>query len=158
MSIIHDALKKAEELSLKNDCPLSAEPAFESAAPQGGVSEKPKVYLWYALGLCLLLFLGNTLLNVSSRPRSKPAAGTGTPFMAFGLSNPFSVSGSKKASGGQLYLSGVFFSQDEGFAIINDEVVAEGDVVGKARVVRIGFNEVELESEGKTIKLSSIPQ
>jgi hypothetical protein len=155
MSIIHDALKKAEELSLKGE--TTPEPAFESAGP-GGVSEKPKVYLWYVLGLCLLLFLGNTLLNISNRPRVNPVSKAGNSFMSFGFSNPFSASSQKKVAPDELSLNGVFFSQDEGFAIINGEVVSEGETVGKAKVVRIGFDEVELENEGKTIKLSSIPQ
>lgn len=157
MSIIHDALKKAEELSLKNEA--APEPAFEGVN-QVGAGEKPKVYLWYVLGLCLLLFLGNTLINTFNRTNVLPASKATSSFMSLGFSNPFSTASSspKKSPPDQFSLSGVFFSQDKGFAIINDEVVSEGDTVGKARVLKIGLDEVELENEGKTVKLSALPQ
>ncbi len=51
-------------------------------------------------------------------------------------------------------LNGIFFSGNEGYALIDNQIVKEGDTIRNARVTRIGLDEVELESEGKVINLS----
>jgi type II secretory pathway component PulC len=53
-------------------------------------------------------------------------------------------------------LNGVFFSQDKGYALINNKIVEEGDIVEEATVMRITLDEVELKSQnGLSIKLSN---
>ena len=52
-------------------------------------------------------------------------------------------------------LSGVFFSQNEGYALINNQIVKEGDVISGVTVKRISLDEVELDSAGSIIKLSN---
>jgi hypothetical protein len=51
-------------------------------------------------------------------------------------------------------VSGVFFSENQGFAIINDRVVKEGDVIEGATVERINADGVKLKYEGVVIELS----
>jgi hypothetical protein len=51
-------------------------------------------------------------------------------------------------------LSGIFFSGDKNYCIINDKVVGEGDTVEGAKVTRISAEDVELQLNDKTIKLN----
>jgi hypothetical protein len=55
-----------------------------------------------------------------------------------------------------LVLNGVFFSENEGYALINNQILREGDVVDGATVERINLDGVELKSEGSVIKLSTV--
>jgi len=51
-------------------------------------------------------------------------------------------------------VSGVFFSENQGFAIINDRVVKEGDVIEGAKVAQINADGVKLKYENTVINLS----
>jgi hypothetical protein len=51
-------------------------------------------------------------------------------------------------------LSGIFFSGDKNFCIINDKVLAEGDSIEGAKVIQISTDEVELQLNDKSIKLN----
>jgi hypothetical protein len=51
-------------------------------------------------------------------------------------------------------LSGIFFSGDQNYCIINDKVLGEGDSVEGAKVTRISTEDVELQLNDKTIKLN----
>jgi len=51
-------------------------------------------------------------------------------------------------------VSGVFFSENQGFAIINDRVVKEEDVIEGAKVERINADGVKLKYEDVVIELS----
>ena len=52
-------------------------------------------------------------------------------------------------------LNGVFFEQGEGYALINNKIVRIGDEIEHAKVKEIKITGVEIEFEGKTIKLLS---
>jgi len=54
-----------------------------------------------------------------------------------------------------LTLNGVFFSENEGYALINNQIVREGDTISGAEVVRITMDGVELKANGRSIKLLS---
>jgi len=51
-------------------------------------------------------------------------------------------------------LSGIFFSGERNYCIINDKVLEEGDSIESAKVVRISTDEVELQLNEKTLKLN----
>jgi len=51
-------------------------------------------------------------------------------------------------------VSGVFFSENQGYAIINDRVVKEGDVIEGAMVARINADGVKLKYQDAVIELS----
>lgn len=55
----------------------------------------------------------------------------------------------------ELALNGVFFEQGDGYALINNKIVQVGDQINHAKVKEITLNGVELEFEGKSIKLQS---
>jgi hypothetical protein len=52
-----------------------------------------------------------------------------------------------------LLLNGVFFSSQEGYALINNQILKEGDSVEGAKVMRITLEGVELEEAGVRTKL-----
>lgn len=54
-----------------------------------------------------------------------------------------------------LALNGVFFEQGQSYALINNKIVQVGNVVDGAKVKEIGITGVELEYEGKIIRLLS---
>ena len=61
----------------------------------------------------------------------------------------------KKDIPSELVLNGVFFSDEQGYALINNQVVKEGDVIEGAVVKAIGLKDVLLSREGKSITLES---
>ena len=52
-------------------------------------------------------------------------------------------------------LNGIFFSDRDGYALVNNQIVRENDVVDGAKVTKITTNTVELDSDGKLISLST---
>lgn len=50
-------------------------------------------------------------------------------------------------------LNGIFFSEEEGYALINNQVTKEGDLVDGALVKNISPDTVELDSQGEIIRL-----
>lgn len=54
-----------------------------------------------------------------------------------------------------LTLNGVFFSEDQGYALINNRIVKEGDLIDGVTVVRITLEEIDLNFQGQDIKLST---
>ncbi|MHC4625164.1 MAG: thioredoxin family protein [Planctomycetota bacterium] len=65
------------------------------------------------------------------------------------------IKGSRKASSAgvevksDLKLSGVLYSEDNPLAVVNTEIVCEGDVIEGARVVEISRRQVEFEKSGR---------
>lgn len=157
MSIIYDALKKVQQAINQKDKQIS---------PQ-----KTKLYLLYVLVICVGLFLGNIIFGFLTAHLKKPLGihpkeiplvkksevnlspilSKETPSQAIPI-----VSGKMKSEPPKSFvLNGVFFAEDQGYALINNRIAGVGDVVDGATVKKIGLDEVELEVEGKTIKLST---
>lgn len=158
MSIIYDALKKAENTIHKS---------FKigvSAKPQNSKS-KIKVIALYALIICFGLIIANIVFGFLNHPLptvplkekakvdnkvevvSKPKEITPKEPIQ---SQPIIKNEPEKS----YVLNGIFFSQDEGYALINNQIVKTGDKVDGAIVLRISADEVELNSSGTTIKLT----
>lgn len=150
MSIIYDALKKVET-SQANDAKTKIDK---------GVKSKPKIYLLYALMICLGLFMANIFYGWLSQ---KKPADKKEPYLAptpptAALETNVSVEvemETQKESLPAFTLNGVFFSGGEGYALINNRIVKKGDKIGGATVVQIFLDEVELELDGSIIKLSN---
>lgn len=155
MSIIYDALKKVEKsgiLKVKAD----KEERYSKS--------KLKIYFFYFLVICFGVFIGNIFFSFLSQPKGSltqqlepPAEETlpePTEEPPLESAPPTSADKEKKLKE-SLVLSGVFFSQNEGYALINNQIVKEGNLIEGATVKRIGLNEVELEFEGLTVKLST---
>lgn len=157
MSIIYDALKKVEE-------------AKRITYPKEIIKEdksKYKIYLIYGLIVCFGVFIASIFLGRFSKPletnihqvakdlpQIEKTLAEPIPKPIVPISTPLSVE-SKEESLISFVLNGIFFSEDEGYALINNQIAKVGDVIEGARVLRISLDEVELESKGSTIKLST---
>jgi len=161
MSIIYDALKKVEKSN-------SVTPKTEDKKSVSSAGPKIKTYLLYILVVCLGAVIANMFLGVFTKPvkvvkvnktaalpvlpPAVPAAPKVLPPVV--LPSP-PAEPQKQAEFPPLVLNGVFFSQAEGYALINNRIVKEGDTVDGALVKRIRLEEVELEFEGFVTKLST---
>lgn len=158
MSIIYDALKKIEKS--KSVTPENAPKKDASSRP------KPKMYLLYILVVCLGWGIANLFFSFFTRP---PQVGKPKKIAALpALPQPVTTAPPevkvkeeiklplpevRRQSEFSLVLNGVFFSQDEGYALINNRIVKAGDIIDGAFIKHIGLEEVEVEFEGSIIKL-----
>lgn len=153
MSIIYDALKKVEDSSVKDLRPQDS----------GGKSLKHKFkpYLLYILAACAGFFIVNIFFVFLTN--SKKVSGANTPVpskislakaQAGKQQPPSSDPPVKMSSKGLLILNGIFFSGDEGYALVNNHILKEGDAVNGAIVKRITVDEVEVEVDGSVLKLT----
>lgn len=166
MSIIYDALKKVET-SLTDDAKTKIDK---------GVKSQPKIYLLYALMICLGFFMANIFYGWLSQKKpalkttdivtkdqplidKKEPVSAPTPTLpTVALQTGTSVETKMKTQKEPLHpftLNGVFFSGGEGYALINNRIVKKGDKIERASVVQIFLDEVELELDGSIIKLSN---
>jgi len=152
MSIINDALKKTEEDLQKN----TVKEQGSAPKPSG-----PKPWLLYILILVAGLFLGNFIFGLLkdkiqaaritfkksleiNKPQTllPPATQTTTP------------PPEEKAATSNYILSGIFISDHDGYALINNRIVRKNDYVDGAKVGLITTSTVELDNAGQTITLS----
>lgn len=170
MSIIYDALKKVEQSSVKDAKPQALGNAHSK--------HKFKTYLLYVLAACVGLFAVNIFFVFSTHSKKNSGANNSGPSEVSLVkaeakqvltkeippqneANPpaqeaaSSDSPVKISSKGLLILNGIFFSGDEGYALVNNHIVKEGDVVNGAIVKRITVDEVEAEVDGAILKLTT---
>ena len=144
MSIIYDALKKVET-SLTGDSKTKIDKDSKS---------KPKIYLLYVLMICLGLFIANIFYGWLSQKEPYLALTPPTAALQTSVSVEAEMETQKEAIP-SFTLNGVFFSGGEGYALINNRIVKKGDKIGRASVVQIFLDEVELELDGSIINLSN---
>lgn len=147
MSIIYDALKKVE-ISKRRD-ELGPE---SDKRPK----RKTKSYLLFILAVCVGLFAASILyewltpkisLKSAENKQVMPVVDTGAPA-------PVETKAiTPEAALPALALNGVFFSEDEGYALINNRIVKKGDRIEGATVMKISMEEVDLDFGGSVIKL-----
>lgn len=157
MSIIYDALKKVERKvhPAQNETPgISVEKKRNPALTS---------YLVPVLIVCFLIVAAGILF---SAVRQKPQAPLAAPLKVSPVITQMpppqpealplsSEAPSQPSQPPQLTLNGIFFSQDGGYALVNNEIVREGDVVDGVTVVRILSDAVELDYNGSPFKLST---
>lgn len=150
MSIIYDALKKAEGLNIGPEGKLDK-----------GRKSKFKGYLIYVLVACFGFFIANMFFGLF-----KPVPKAVEPLKIIQAKPQDTLTKNEPQTDDVteiapkdiregLVLNGVFFSEEEGYALINNRIVKEGDMVGGLTVKRIDLEAVELESAGSVIKLSA---
>jgi hypothetical protein len=123
-----------------------------------------KIYFLYVLVACAGIFITNELFNYINRtnvfvseakeikPLSQKEASVINLRADKSKKTKKNVSKIGKAiSESSFSLSGVFFSGDTGYAIINERVVQEGDTMGNSTVMRISPEEIEIKT-GETIE------
>lgn len=163
MSIIYDALKKAGQTANK-DTEIKKEAKPKSAL---------RNYLIYGLVAIIGFFLANLAFGFffkqagaisAERQRTQkkklpPAlvrkAPTSAPTpMVIIPGNPQKEAEPAKPAPPSLVLSGVFFGDNEASALINNQILREGDTIEGATITRIEMDAVELKFQDMTIKLS----
>lgn len=155
MSIIYDALKKVEE-SFNKAPPVKLDKRHIS---------RPKTYLMYTLIICVGFFIANIFFGLSTKFLKKSASvADKSQLLQVNIiqketdlpSQTLEVSAeTQKPLLPSLILNGVFFSENEGYALINNKIAKVGDVIEGATLKRITLEEVDLDFQGLEIKLST---
>lgn len=155
MSIIYDALKKVEKASniaLEVQVAKERKPGFQL-----------RNYLLSALAILLVLYIAN-LYRLNFKPAQKTqslALSEQTPAPPILPQEPLAAEEIPPPPEPlvkptpTLVLNGLFYAQDESYVLINNQIVREGDAVDGAIVTQILPDAVELEFEGKPIRLSN---
>ena len=164
MSIINEALKKTEAHLQKS--------TQNSSLPTKHFGPKP--FLLYILILLAGLFLGNfifTLLKhktqgsnaVDSRTppvkqNQNPELKTQpqVPHLPALIIPPKPPVEENNHPENSFVLNGIFFSENDSYALINNQIVRENDYVDAAKVSLITTNSVQLENAGQIIKLTTM--
>ena len=160
MSIIYDALKKIENSKTNiNDVRPAKKPAENIKRQENPHNSKIKTWLIYLFVICLGLCVGNIFFGKAKTyilPQKIIAPPLPTAVSKQGPATPPSPPvTAKKASSGEMVLNGIFSSGEGNYALINNKIAKVGDVINDAVIKRIDLNGVELDSEGKIIKLSN---
>lgn len=153
MSIIYDALKKVG----------TSGPAGVSLKAQENKKNKNKIslYLVYLIVAGVGFFLANMIFNllspITTQPQKKEiAALAAKPAMI--ESTPMQTAPETKKPDiprASFALNGVFYSEDQAYALINNQIVKVGDEIGGAVVKKITEDSVELEAAGTNINLAT---
>ncbi|MDO9572721.1 MAG: hypothetical protein Q7J37_02420 [Candidatus Omnitrophota bacterium] len=154
MSIINEALKKTEQSIHKNSIPKIPKSAT-------------KPYIIYILILIAGLFLSNfvfvllrhkteTTVTVKKSPdlTDQPVKEIKT-IPPISVVTPGPTLEENKTPQANFVLSGIFFSDNDSYALVNNKIVRENDSVDGARVKTITANTVELDSGGMLITLAT---
>ncbi len=160
MSIIHEALKKVEASNNRQAKPL----------PKADKRNNLKTYALYLIMAALGFVCANLIFSFFTKPLHKVYSATAKQKTSLArpvLVNPATAPraslpaasrespGLKKEALPSLVLEGVFFSGEEGYALINNKIVKEGEKIMGVTVVRITLEGVELKSKDSITKLSS---
>lgn len=167
MSIIYEALKKVEKTQIPANAQGSNTAKKVSKNKHFGI-------LLYLLVIVFGFFITNLIFNIIGTQKI-PLPTTKTPISATprvtqSLAKPEEKSKPPQAAISiplfdkitkevqtkketKFVLNGVFFSDNEGYALINNQIVRAGDDIDGAKIKSIMLEGVELESEGKLIKL-----
>lgn len=175
MSIIYDALKKAEKTlginpkaKINTDAPKTLPARFKI---------NPRVFtisIYVAVAILGLILAKAIFNHITAREKSNekftqveikqisaaeekiqahPATIPETEPASPGQKPPKSEAKIKKELQKSFELNGIFFTDGAGYAIINNRVVKVADVVSGATVKRINLDSVELESSGVVFEL-----
>lgn len=157
MSIIYEALKKVEKSG-----------GLAIGAKISRPVVRRRVFLNYILAAAVALFLVRfSWWGITEFIASKPPVNGGK---SLAVLSPASEEAQKAAALEALaaleenmaapteehpsfVLNGIFFSEDGGYALINNQVIREGDLIDGALVKNISRDCVELDSQGEVIKI-----
>jgi len=152
MSIINEALKKTEQHIQENAAKRNSLPAKLSG---------PNPFLLYILILLAGIALSSFIFSLLG-PKIKTVAPKKA---AIAIQQPVSLpplpekpdlaKEEQKAPEATFVLNGIFFSDKDGYALVNNQIVRENDSVDGAKVTKITANTVELNSQEKLITLST---
>jgi hypothetical protein len=135
MSIIYDALRKVEDkLDLTGK---------KNIAVQIKRAAKKRPYYFYLLIIATGLTLASVTYNVVTKYYPARVSKIGSSEYA------------QAKLGLDLTLNGIVFSGDTNYALINNQIVKEGDMLLGATIKRISSEVVELVKNGVVVRLSN---
>lgn len=147
MSIINEALKKTGEFIQENEA---------KNKPAAKTFPSPKLSIIYILILLAGVLLSKFIFGLLSRPLQTPkieaAESSVKPVLSTAAVTP---SENKNIAEPSFILNGIFFSDNDGYALVNNQIVRENDSVDGATVIRITPQAVELDYNGKFTSLST---
>ncbi|MDD5130842.1 MAG: hypothetical protein PHS66_07360 [Candidatus Omnitrophica bacterium] len=154
MSIINEALKKTEEKLQKQSVKNTPSPDKPS---------KVNPFLLYALILSAGLLAGNFIFNLinhkirNSQPLPKETTPAASPAVKIPppILSPEQTPKEEKPTEVSFILNGIVYSDNDGYALINNQIVRENDYVDGAKVNLINTNTVELDNAGQVITLTT---
>lgn len=155
MSIINEALKKTEQYVHINTA---------GKIQPHKTKLSPKLFLIYALILLSGLFLSHIIFKllgqkvVKTQPQKEIIAvvqNQQTTLPALLPVKPASLTEEQKKPEVNYILNGIFFSDNDGYALVNNQIIRESDSVDGAKVIKITPNSVELDSQGTLITLNT---
>ncbi len=154
MSIINEALKKTEEQLQKNSAKDTT-----VKIPHPGARPVLLYILILAAGILLAHLIFNQLgRRVQTKITPKNAA-LPKPLPPNPLAGPLPVARvlpeEKKTPETDFILNGIFYSDNSGYALINNQIVRENDYVDGAKVNTITAKTVELDKNGIKITLAT---
>jgi hypothetical protein len=153
MSIINEALKKTEQHIQQNEAKKNSQPVKLPG---------PKPFLLYILILLIGIFLSSFIFSLlgdkiktAQAPKKAAIAIQQPVVLPVPAEEPALVKEEKNLPEAAFVLNGIFFSDNDGYALINTQIVRENESVDGARVTKITANTVELNSQEKLITLST---
>ena len=179
MSVINDALKKAKEESQKNQIlrttklldPVHPKAPEEKAHPP----QKRKVIILTVLsfvlfGILILPLVSQKLNKIATPPVPKNETTSLTQVIAL-KADSLTQKAEEKSKVRQpieaasapsitpspssgITLNGIMYSAKNPVAVINDELLTEGEKIGDVKVIEIRRNSVDIEKAGSLITLS----
>ncbi len=151
MSLIADALKKAE--ISPEDRPQAEQPSPEPSPRPYGLT---RGLLILCVGLVLVGIAQVTRRTASPATRPAPAAAVAKASPPPALPEPSKTQGIQlfQAAQAGLVLSGTLLDSNNGesFALINNEVLKEGDHIRGMRVVKVNTDSVDLQDQDGRMK------
>ena len=144
MSIIYDALKKSQKTRAAKSKPTTARVIALKIA-----DKRKHIIITLLILTCLFCIVAAFTISGGSSLRLALISKNSPPPVKL---QPVVV---KIAAAPRLMLDGVFLSEKEKLAMINHHSYHEGDMINGMQVVSIGFDEVELKNNARSIKLRS---
>lgn len=143
MSIIYDALKKTQ----KNISTVSETPTAKTTKKPK--KKTPLLVLMALIFAASILYVTGPLKKISRSKKQPNYARKGSLAKRI-TQKPITKRGPKES----YTLSGIVYSHDKQFAIINGKAVSVGDTLNQARVTQIKENSVVLSFPDKKIQLT----
>lgn len=141
MSIIYEALKKTQSRLINRQ------------------EEKPKnnAFLWFTIGFIFTGFLGCgfALMLLINSAHPKTSVKLITAALKTSEKTPAAVTTAPaKKTQTPLVLNGIISMEGENVALINNQILKEGDYIDGMRIINITKDKVELYSQGKLLVLT----
>ena len=166
MSIINEALKKTDAGLKQHETQMAEEPAQKI---------KPKLLLIYLLILIVSIFLSKFIFDFLGRKPAgsglaslsqsrKPAGNKPAPLTQETAKTTQATTAAIESSAAKpilqeekptFVLNGIFVSGNEAYAIVNNQIVRENELIDGAQVKKITARNVEINYKGETIGLST---